>query len=316
MRCLLSLRPRLDLRGFVFADDMGLAVRRVVDVLRLRFPFFLLVLRAAGIGLHGGPSGADEVRAAHRHAGAVQVPDSARMQGSIFGPVSADRRWEAPTRKFAARARHVKALGLAYRMLATGVLRYLGQFAEPDRLLLRAEQSAIAAVMCAPMHSMGGGITKHLQAAGARTELSSIALDARAAQICSVIQNAEIQQFIEEIDAAAASEDAALVPRYSVWQGRNLVAAVRMVYSHYIALPQQARASVSYSSGLALHLRAELAELASGRRGIGCCLKSAARGTAARSRPVVHRLRVPPGLHRVTIAPCLVQRLARDAAIR
>lgn len=52
IRCLVSLRPHADLRGCVFADDIGLATRRVVECLRVVCPFFLLVLRSAGIGLH------------------------------------------------------------------------------------------------------------------------------------------------------------------------------------------------------------------------------------------------------------------------
>lgn len=120
--CLLSLCPQTDLRASVFADDIGLATLRIVDFLRATFPYVTLVCLAAGIALRcgktavlrGGPSGAAELRAAHRRARAAQVLDSAKMQCMILGPGSAPRPLALATHKFTSRARHVKSLTRAW----------------------------------------------------------------------------------------------------------------------------------------------------------------------------------------------------------
>lgn len=101
--CLLSLRPLADLRGFVCADELGLAARRVADFLRVLFPYFLLVLRAAGSGCIAGQLqtcvGDRRERAKSvRRAGALAISrfrTVPRCRG-WSSALSAHLRWAAP----------------------------------------------------------------------------------------------------------------------------------------------------------------------------------------------------------------------------
>lgn len=174
------------------------------------------------------------IRAVHRRARDMQAPTSAKMQGMFFGPCSAHPRCSGPVHKFVARARHVTSVGLgltdrvlAYSVLAQRVLRFVGGFVEPGASVVRVEQAAIAAVVGAPMHTMGAGVVEHLFVLGARSELGSIAPATRSSLIKMFISSAESQTCMQKMLQAAESEEAALVPRHSVWRRSTPVAAMR-----------------------------------------------------------------------------------------
>lgn len=127
-------------------------------------------------------------------------------------------------------------------MLAQSVFRFVGGFVEPDLAATRAEQAAIAAIVGAPMHSIGAGVVENLVAVGARAELGSIALLSRAARIRLFAQNAEVREFLREIEHASASDDAALRPRCPAWRERNLVSGLREAEALYMRLPPEVTA--------------------------------------------------------------------------
>lgn len=202
IRCLLTLRLAHDLRAFVFADDIGFAVRSVAAFLAIMFPLPLLHARAQGCRDHP-PLRQDghTLLGGLRHCGDPRVALPSRWstgcacrQTVVSGIDGHVRRWAAQIQKFLARVRHVGGLALswtdralAYRMLAQSLLRFMRQFPPPDGGVLRSEQAAVAMLVGAPMHSMGPGIAEKLSTVGTSRELGSIAVLAHAAQIALAI---------------------------------------------------------------------------------------------------------------------------------
>lgn len=122
-------------------------------------------------------------------------------------------------------------------MLAQSALRFVGHFVAPGAAVFHAERSAIAAVMGAPMHSMGAGIVGHFCAACARKELGSIDLLSRASRIKLVTTNFLIQGFLAQIMRMSELEDIVPVPRPAAWRRGIPVAAVKDAYRLCISLP-------------------------------------------------------------------------------
>lgn len=105
-RCLLSPRPKPDLRALTFQDDIAFAGRFVATFVPIMLPHFLLVRRVVGVAFHRGEVAVlcwsarcvAEARAPLRQAHGVQVVQVAKMQGGMMmGIRAASRRRAAST---------------------------------------------------------------------------------------------------------------------------------------------------------------------------------------------------------------------------